>query len=60
MYGDGRHVNITVVSPMFEGVGSMQRQRLVYKSIWSELQDQVHAVDGMVCMTPEELAAAAQ
>lgn len=30
-YGDGRHVSIDVVSPLFEGKSAMQRQRLVYK-----------------------------
>jgi hypothetical protein len=27
---------------------------MVYKCIWLELQDQVHAVNEMVTMTPEE------
>lgn len=53
-YGDARHVSIEVVSKEFEGKGSMQRQRLVYKAIWFELQSTVHAVDSMTTMTPEE------
>lgn len=31
VYGDGRHVNIAVVSEAFEGKNSVQRQRMVYK-----------------------------
>ncbi|KAK9846270.1 hypothetical protein WJX81_000445 [Elliptochloris bilobata] len=52
--GDGRHVAIDVVSPRFEGLGSMKRQQLVYKAIWLELQDAVHAVDAMTVKTPQE------
>lgn len=33
-YGDGRHVSIDVVSPLFEGQSSVKRQRMVYK-VWS-------------------------
>ena len=32
----------------------MQRQQLVYKAIWEEMQGAVHAVDSMVCKTPDE------
>jgi len=53
--GDGSHVYIEVVSRVFEGKTSVQRQRLVYKAIWEELQEAVHAVDGMSCKTPEEV-----
>lgn len=42
--GDGRHVEIVVVSNQFEGQNSVNRQRMVYKAIWEELQDVVHAV----------------
>lgn len=30
-YGDGRHVSIDVVSPIFAGKSSVKRQQLVYK-----------------------------
>lgn len=53
--GDGRHVNIDVVSNAFEGKSSVARQRMVYKAIWQELQDVVHAVDAMTCKTPGEI-----
>lgn len=52
--GDGRHVSIDVISSLFEGQNSMQRQRMVYKSIWLELQEAVHAVDAMSTKTPAE------
>lgn len=31
VYGDGRHVSISVVSNLFEGKNPVQRQRMVYK-----------------------------
>lgn len=57
VHGDGRHVAIDVVSSAFEGKGSVARQRLVYKAIWEELQETVHAVDAMTTRTPAEAAA---
>ncbi|CAL9125578.1 unnamed protein product [Musa textilis] len=53
-YGDGRHVSIDVVSKAFEGQSMVNRQRMVYKAIWEELQSTVHAVDQMTTKTPEE------
>lgn len=52
--GDGRHVGIDVVASVFEGKSSVNRQRMVYKAIWLELQDAVHAVDAMTTKTPAE------
>ncbi|KAL5724550.1 Protein bola4 [Ranunculus cassubicifolius] len=56
-YGDGRHVSIDVVSSAFEGQSAVNRQRMVYKAIWEELQNTVHAVDQMTTKTPTEAAA---
>ena len=53
-HADGRHVGIDVVASAFETLSSMQRQRLVYRSIWQELQETVHAVDAMTTRTPAE------
>ncbi|XP_028782990.1 protein BOLA4, chloroplastic/mitochondrial [Neltuma alba] len=53
-YGDGRHVSIEVVSAAFEGQSAVNRQRMVYKAIWEELQSTVHAVDQMTTKTPAE------
>ncbi|KAJ9525480.1 hypothetical protein QJQ45_003117 [Haematococcus lacustris] len=58
VYGDGRHVSIDVVSGAFEGKTAVQRQRMVYKAIWEELQEAVHAVDAMTTKTPEEVLGA--
>ncbi|KAK2399989.1 hypothetical protein P8452_07044 [Trifolium repens] len=55
-YGDGRHVSIDVVSTAFEGQSAVNRQRMVYKAIWEELQSAVHAVDQMTTKTPAEAA----
>ncbi|KAJ0013451.1 hypothetical protein Pint_20867 [Pistacia integerrima] len=53
-YGDGRHVRIDVISSAFEGQSAVNRQRMVYKAIWEELQSTVHAVDQMTTRTPAE------
>ncbi|KAK2992947.1 hypothetical protein RJ640_002286 [Escallonia rubra] len=53
-YGDGRHVSIDVISSAFEGQSAVNRQRMVYKAIWEELQNTVHAVDQMTTKTPSE------
>ncbi|KAI3471322.1 hypothetical protein Pfo_027985 [Paulownia fortunei] len=55
-YGDGRHVSIEVISSAFEGQSAVNRQRMVYKAIWEELQDRVHAVDQMTTRTPSEVS----
>lgn len=52
--GDGRHVEIDVTSALFEDKTPVQRQRLVYKAIWEELQEAVHAVDSMTTRAPGE------
>ncbi|KAJ7562766.1 hypothetical protein O6H91_03G083900 [Diphasiastrum complanatum] len=54
--GDGRHVIIDVVATAFEGVSAVNRQRMVYKAIWEELQAVVHAVDQLRTRTPQEVA----
>lgn len=51
---NGSHIAVEVVSAKFEGKRAVQRQQLVYKAIWEELQGPVHAVDSMVCKTPDE------
>lgn len=51
---NGSHISIEVVSEKFEGKRAMQRQQMVYKAIWDELQGPVHAVDSMICKTPDE------
>ncbi len=51
---NGSHISIQVVSAKFEGKRAVQRQQLVYKAIWEELQGPVHAVDSMICKTPDE------
>ena len=52
---NGSHISIEVVSDAFEGKRPVQRQQLVYKAIWEELQGPVHAVDKMVTLTPSEV-----
>lgn len=51
---NGSHISIEVVSDKFSGKRAVQRQQLVYKAIWEELQGPVHAVDNMICKTPDE------
>lgn len=51
---NGSHISIEVISSLFDGKRPVQRQQLVYKALWDELQGPVHAVDSMTCKTPEE------
>ena len=51
---NGSHISIEVISDLFSGKRPVQRQQMVYKALWDELQGPVHAVDSMVCKTPEE------
>jgi stress-induced morphogen len=43
-----------VTSSIFEGKQAMQWQQLVYKAIWEELQGPEHAIDSMICKSPNE------
>ena len=46
-----------MVSAAFEGKNAINRQRLVYKCIWEEMQsERVHAVQGIETKTPAEAA----
>lgn len=53
---NGSHISVEVVSELFEGKRSVQRQRLVYQAIWDEMKDggAVHAVDQIIAQTPAE------
>jgi BolA protein len=42
---NGSHISIYCVADAFEGKRSMQRQQIVFKAIWDEMQGPVHAVD---------------
>ena len=51
---NGSHITIEVVSEIFKGKTSMQRQQMIYKAIWDEMSGPVHAVDSIIAKTPEE------
>jgi stress-induced morphogen len=48
------HVSVFVVSDKFVGQRATQRQQMVYKALWEELQGPVHAVDSVIFKTLEE------
>lgn len=54
---NGAHITIECISEKFAGLRSMQRQQLLYKAIWNEMQDggPVHAVDSIIAKTPDEV-----
>ena len=55
---NGSHIAIEVVSEKFVGKRPVQRQQLVYKAIWDEMEGQggaVHAIDSMICKAPSEV-----
>lgn len=51
---NGSHIQVLCISDEFTGKSTLQRQRLVYKAIWEELNGPVHAVDSIVAKTPKE------
>lgn len=52
--------SIDVIASAFEGQSAVNRQRMVHKTIWEELQSTVHAVDQMSTRTPAEAAETSQ
>lgn len=53
---NGAHIKIECISEQFEGKSTLQRQRLIYKSIWDLMESNaVHAVDSIVAKTPTEM-----
>lgn len=53
--GEGDHFEVVVVTPDFEGLGLVQRQRKVYATLGDLMQSEIHALS-MRTLTPEEAA----
>ncbi len=51
--GGGGHFRATIVSPRFEGLSRVARQRLVYQALAAEMQGEIHAL-AMRTLTPAE------
>lgn len=51
--GGETHFDLHVISPRFEGLGRVARQRLVMEALAEELRGPVHALS-MRCETPAE------
>lgn len=47
------HFRVRIVSPEFEGVSRVERQRRVYAVLADELRDRVHAL-ALTALTPKE------
>lgn len=47
-------MQILCISEEFTGKSVVQRQKMVYKAIWEELQGPLHAVDRIDAKTPKE------
>jgi BolA protein len=56
--GGGGHFRATIVTPRFEGLSRVARQRLVYEALADEMKGEIHAL-AMRTYTPEEWAAGA-
>ncbi|HMN45731.1 MAG TPA: BolA family protein [Povalibacter sp.] len=51
---DGRgHFRVRIVSPDFEGLRTVQRHQLVYRSLGDLMQTDIHAL-GIAALTPAE------
>ncbi|MEM1316182.1 MAG: BolA family protein [Pseudomonadota bacterium] len=42
--GGETHFNVRIVSAAFDGVGRVERQRMVHRALKAELEDRVHAL----------------
>ena len=51
--GGESHFRVSVVSSAFDGISRIQRQRMVYRLLESELQGAVHALS-IITRTPAE------
>ncbi|MEJ1995819.1 MAG: BolA family transcriptional regulator [Limibacillus sp.] len=51
--GGETHFHVEVVSPSFEGLSRVARQRKVYELLSDELAERVHALE-LVTRTPDE------
>jgi BolA protein len=51
--GGETHFTVTIVSPVFAGLGRVARQRLVYQELAAELAQNVHALS-LAARTPDE------
>jgi BolA protein len=51
--GGETHFRVRIVSPKFEGMTRVNRQRAVHAALAEELQSQVHAL-ALTTLTPEE------
>lgn len=50
----GGHYRLSIVSPQFAGLNTLQRHRLVYAALGSLMQREIHAMS-INALTPEEL-----
>ncbi|MDR2244952.1 MAG: BolA/IbaG family iron-sulfur metabolism protein [Burkholderiales bacterium] len=53
--GDGRHFEALIVAAAFEGLSRVKRHQLVYKTLGSRMDEEVHALS-MTTLTPAEWA----
>lgn len=51
--GGGGHYLMTIVSPMFAGLGTIKRHRLVYDALGTLMQREIHAMS-LTTLSPEE------
>lgn len=51
--GGETHFSITIVSPVFSGLGRVERHRLVYEVLADELRERVHALS-LIATAPDK------
>jgi BolA protein len=51
--GGETHFSVRIVSPAFEGLSRVERQRRVYAALADEMKMQIHALT-LRCLTPGE------
>jgi len=50
----GSHLALTIVSPLFEGIGAMARHRLVRGLLAEEMQERIHALE-LTLLAPSQV-----
>lgn len=52
--GDGVHFEAVIISPIFEGKSTLERHKIIYSVLGSDMGEDIHALS-MKTLSPKEL-----
>ena len=52
-HGGETHFSVRIVSPAFDGISRVERQRRIYAALADEMKTQIHAL-ALTCLAPGE------